>query len=135
MLTLPSALIGVNVVDMTVVPLDRDRTGAGPAGAYGWTLPVRRMRTKATGMAARAVSPHTHRARWNPPVRAAAVAYPWWASVREYEAAMDEATATPIAAPKFCEVLTRPAATPASRSVTPARAPMEIGMKANAVPI
>jgi len=66
-------------------------------------------------MAARPVSPHTHRARWNPPVRAVAVAYPCWASVWEYEAAIDEATATPIAAPKFCEVLTRPAATPASR--------------------
>jgi hypothetical protein len=28
-------------------------------------LPVRRMRTKATGMAAKPVSPHAHSARWN----------------------------------------------------------------------
>ena len=48
---------------------------------------------------------------------------------------MDEATATPIAAPRFWEVLSRPEATPASRSVTPVRAPMETGMKANAVPM
>ena len=86
-------------------------------------------------MAARPVSPHTHRAHWNPPVSAAAAAKPWWTSVRECEAAMDEATATPIAPPRFWEVLSRPEATPASRSRTPARAPMETGMKANAVPV
>ncbi|MFY9929991.1 MAG: hypothetical protein WAK82_18495 [Streptosporangiaceae bacterium] len=48
---------------------------------------------------------------------------------------MEEATATPIAPPRFCVVLSRPEATPASRPVTPASAPMEIGMKANAVPM
>ena len=47
---------------------------------------------------------------------------------------MDEAMATPIAPPRFCEVLSRPEATPASRSVTPVSAPMETGMKAKAVP-
>ena len=47
---------------------------------------------------------------------------------------MDEATATPITPPRFCEVLSRPEATPASRSVTPVSAPMEIGMNAKAVP-
>src|SRR5260370_31553799 len=47
---------------------------------------------------------------------------------------MDEAMATPIAPPRFCAVLRRPEATPAWRPVTPARAPMETGMKANAVP-
>src|SRR5450755_476114 len=50
------------------------------------------------------------------------------------KAAMDEATATPITPPRFCEVLSRPEATPASRSVTPVSAPMEIGMNAKAVP-
>jgi len=54
-------------------------------------------------MAARPLSPHTTRARVNPPVRATAELTPWWASVREYEAAMDEATATPIAPPKVLE--------------------------------
>jgi hypothetical protein len=48
---------------------------------------------------------------------------------------MDEATATPITPPRFCEVLSRPEATPASRSVTPVSAPMEIGMNAKAVPM
>ena len=48
---------------------------------------------------------------------------------------MDEATATPIAPPRFCEVLSRPEATPASCSVTLVSAPMEIGMKAKAVPM
>jgi hypothetical protein len=36
---------------------------------------------------------------------------------------MDEATATPIVPPRFCEVLSRAEATPASRSVTPVSAP------------
>src|ERR1700753_3230252 len=48
---------------------------------------------------------------------------------------MDEATATPITLPRFCEVLTSPEATPASRSVTPVSAPMETGMKVKAVPM
>jgi hypothetical protein len=92
------------------------------------------MRAKAAGTAARPDSPHTHRARSNPPVSAAAAPYPCWASVCEYEAAMDDATATPIAPPKFCAVLSSPDATPASRPATPARAPIEVGMKVNAVP-
>src|SRR6202050_5570470 len=50
-------------------------------------------------------------------------------STRKCEAAMDEATATPIAPPRFCDVLSRPEATPASRSVTPVSAPMATGMK------
>src|ERR1700744_2241211 len=51
------------------------------------------------------------------------------------EAAADEATATPITLPRFCEGLSRPEATPASRSVTPVSAPIEIGMKVKAVPM
>ena len=86
-------------------------------------------------MAARPLSPHTTRARVNPPVRAAAELKPCPASVCEYDAAIDDATATPIAPPKFCAVLSSPEATPASRSATPARAPIEVGMNVNAVPI
>src|SRR3984885_13717286 len=51
------------------------------------------------------------------------------------EVAMEEAMATPMAPPSLCDVLMTPDATPASRSVTPVRAPIETGMKANATPI
>ena len=45
------------------------------------------------------------------------------------------ATATPRAPPICCEVLMRPDANPASCSSTPASAAIDIGMKANAMPM
>ena len=49
-------------------------------------------------------------------------------------AAIVEATATPIAPPSCWVVLSSPEARPASCSATPARAAIETGMNANAVP-
>lgn len=50
-------------------------------------------------------------------------------------AASVDAMATPIAPPSCCEVLRSPEARPASCSATPAKAAIETGMKANAVPM
>src|SRR5215472_18305556 len=95
---------------------------------------VRRISRNVTGTAASAVSPVTQNAHWNPPVSAAAAAWPWLTRTREWVAATVDATATPIAPPMYWEVLSSPEAIPASRSVTPARAPIDTGMNAKTAP-
>ena len=77
---------------------------------------------------------HTHNAHWNPPVSAASGSRPSVARVVAWLAATVDVTATPIAPPSCCDVLSRPEASPASRSATPASPAIEIGMNANAVP-
>src|SRR6266536_3320555 len=95
---------------------------------------LRRRRTAVAGSASRAIAPQTQKAHWKPPVSAALVASPPASSVFTCVAATVEAIATPIAPPSCCEVLSRPEASPASRSATPARPPIEIGMKLKAPP-
>src|SRR5919197_35970 len=75
------------------------------------------------------LAPPLQKAHWKPPVSAALVASPPASNVFMWVAATVEATATPIAPPSCCEVLSRPEASPASRSATPLRPPIEIGMK------
>jgi DNA-binding transcriptional ArsR family regulator len=115
---------------------DRGRAAPGPdqlSAAEPWRR--RRISPNATGTAASPASPHTHRASPKPPVSATAGEWPCRRRAWNREAAIDDATATPITLPRFCEVLTRPEATPPSRSATPVSAPIETGMKVNAVPM
>src|ERR1700730_13985804 len=95
----------------------------------------RRMRREVTGAAARPIAPQAQNAHWKPLVSAAAGAAPWWSRLLAWVAAIVDAMATPIAPPSCWEVLMSPEARPASCSATPARAAIETGMKANAVPI
>jgi hypothetical protein len=80
------------------------------------------------------IAPQTQNAHWKPPVSAALVASPPASRVLRCVAATVEAIATPIAPPSCWEVLSRPEATPASRSATPVRPAIEIGMKLKAPP-
>src|SRR5216683_2115027 len=80
------------------------------------------------------MAPQAQNAHWKPLVSAAVGVAPWWSRVVAWVAAMVEATATPIAPPSCWEVLSSPEARPASCLAIPARAAMETGMKANAVP-
>ena len=82
----------------------------------------------ATGTAARPTSPHTHSAQWNPPASADVTALPWPSRARECAAATVDATAIPIAPPSCWDESISPEATPASRSLTPTRAPIDTGM-------
>ena len=92
------------------------------------------MSRNVTGTAASAVSPVTQNACWNPPVSAAAAAWPSLSRTRERAAATVEATATPIAPPICWEVLSSPEATPASWSATQARAPIDTVMNTKMAP-
>jgi hypothetical protein len=91
-------------------------------------ISVRRTRRSATGTALRPTSPQTQKAQWNPPVSASAMAWPWPSRPLERVAATVDATAIPIAPPSCCDESISPEATPASRSVTPTRAPIDTGM-------
>ena len=87
-----------------------------------------------TGIATSAIAPQTQSAHCKPPLSAAVAVAPWWLSTFMCAAVTVDATATPIAPPSCCDVFNRPEARPASRSATPARAAIETGMNANAVP-
>src|SRR4051812_46746235 len=106
---------------------------AGSAADVG-AMSRRVTSSNATGIAAMPIAPQTQNAHWKPPVRAAGPDAPEWTSVLKCVAATVEATATPIAAPICCEVLSNPEASPDSLSATPASAAIETGMKAKAVP-
>src|SRR4029077_16043705 len=80
------------------------------------------------------MAPQAQKAHWKPLVSAAAGAAPWWSRVLAWVAAIVDAIAIPIAPPSCSEVLMSPEARPAWCSATPARAAIETGMKANAVP-
>jgi hypothetical protein len=63
-------------------------------------------------------------------VSAVVTAWPWPSRTPERAAATVDATAIPIAPPSCWDESIRPEATPASRSVTPTRAPIDTGMNA-----
>jgi len=111
---------------------DRDQSAGAGAGAFrcmaaaaAWSISVRLMRRNATGAAVRPTSPQSQNAQWNPPVSASAMAWPWPSRTRERAAATADATAIPIAPPSCWDGSISPEATPASRSVTPTRAPID----------
>jgi len=87
-----------------------------------------------TGIAKSAIALQTQSAHCRPPLSAAVGVAPSRLRTFTCAAVIVDAIAPPIAPPSCCEVLSRPEARPASRSATPARAAIETGMKANAVP-